>query len=73
MCGCKRGGLKIDTFRNSDNKLDSAYLLTRIGVEHKARMTVQFLKYKVLECERLRAENRGIAARDRKKFAGDYS
>jgi EPS-associated MarR family transcriptional regulator len=52
----EKGNLKINNFRNSDNKLAYAYLLTPSGVEQKARMTVQFLKYKVQEYERLRME-----------------
>ncbi|BCK88825.1 hypothetical protein MIZ01_2631 [Sideroxyarcus emersonii] len=52
----EKGNLKINNFRNSDNKLAYAYLLTPRGVEQKARMTVQFLKKKVQEYERLRAE-----------------
>lgn len=52
----EKGNLKINNFRNSENKLAYAYLLTPGGVEQKARMTVQFLKYKVQEYERLRAE-----------------
>jgi len=51
-----KGSLKINNFRNSNNKLAYAYLLTPSGVEQKARMTVQFLKCKVQEYERLRAE-----------------
>ena len=52
----EKGSLKMNNFRNSENKLAYAYLLTPSGVEQKARMTVQFLKYKVQEYERLRAE-----------------
>lgn len=52
----EKGSLKINNFRNSENKLAYAYLLTPSGVEQRARMTVQFLKYKVQEYERLRAE-----------------
>lgn len=52
----EKGSLKINNFRNSDNKLAYAYLLTPRGVEEKARITVQFLKRKVQEYERLRAE-----------------
>lgn len=52
----EKGSLKINNFRNSDNKLTYAYLLTPRGVEERARITVQFLKYKVQEYERLRAE-----------------
>lgn len=52
----EKGSLKINNFRNSDNKLAYAYLLTPRGVEEKARITVRFLKYKVQEYERLRKE-----------------
>ena len=52
----EKGCLKVKNFRNSDNKLAYAYLLTPHGVEEKARITVQFLKYKMQEYERLRAE-----------------
>ncbi len=51
-----KGSVKINNFRNSDNKLAYAYLLTPRGVEQKAVMTVEFLKYKVQEYERLRTE-----------------
>jgi EPS-associated MarR family transcriptional regulator len=51
-----KGLLKVKNFRNSENKLAYAYLLTPHGVEEKARMTVRFLKYKMQEYEQLRAE-----------------
>jgi EPS-associated MarR family transcriptional regulator len=51
-----KGSLKINNFRNSDNKLAYVYLLTPRGVDEKARITVQFLKYKVQEYDRLRTE-----------------
>lgn len=52
----EKGCLKVNNFRNSDNKLAYAYLLTPNGVEEKARITVQFLKYKLQEYERLCTE-----------------
>ena len=52
----EKGCLKVNNFRNSENKLAYAYLLTPHGVEEKARMTVRFLKYKMQEYEQLRAE-----------------
>jgi EPS-associated MarR family transcriptional regulator len=52
----EKGCLKVNNFRNSDNKLAYAYLLTPHGLEEKARITVRFLKYKMREYERLRAE-----------------
>src|SRR4030067_3419326 len=51
-----KGCLKVNNFRNSDNKLAYAYLLTPRGVEQKARMTVEFLQVKLQEYEQLRAE-----------------
>ena len=52
----EKGLIKMQNFRNSQNKLAYAYLLTSAGVEEKARITVHFLKYKVQEYERLRVE-----------------
>ena len=52
----EKGCLKVNNFRNSDNKLAYAYLLTPHGVEQKARMTVEFLQIKMHEYERLRGE-----------------
>jgi EPS-associated MarR family transcriptional regulator len=52
----EKGCLKVNNFRNSENKLAYAYVLTPRGIEEKARITVHFLKYKVQEYERLRAE-----------------
>lgn len=52
----EKGSLKIKNFRNNENKLAYAYLLTPGGVEEKARITVEFLQMKVREYERLRKE-----------------
>lgn len=52
----EKGSLKINNFRNSNNKLAYAYLLTPRGIEEKARITLAFLKYKTQEYERLRTE-----------------
>lgn len=52
----EKGSVKISNFRNSENKLAYAYLLTPQGIESRTRMTVLFLKYKVQEYERLRKE-----------------
>ena len=51
-----KGCLKADNFRNSDNKLAYAYMLTPQGVEQKAHLTMEFLQIKVEEYERLRLE-----------------
>lgn len=52
----EKGSVKINNFRNSDNKLAYAYLLTPRGIEQKACMTVEYLQIKVREYERLKAE-----------------
>jgi len=51
-----KGLIKMQNFRNNQNKLAYAYLLTPAGVEEKACIAMRFLKYKVQEYERLRAE-----------------
>jgi len=52
----KKGCLKVNNFRNSNNKLAYAYLLTPQGVDEKAHMTVTFLRYKMQEYDRLHEE-----------------
>jgi len=52
----EKGYLKVNNFRRSDNKLAYAYLLTPKGIESRARMTVEFLKRKMREYERLAQE-----------------
>ena len=51
-----KGSLKISNFRNNENKLAYAYLLTPRGVEEKARITLDFLKHKMQEYEQLKKE-----------------
>lgn len=52
----QKGLLKADNFRTSQNKLAYIYLLTPVGIEEKARITVQYLKWKMQEYEILRKE-----------------
>lgn len=52
----EKGSLKINNFRNNNNKLAYAYLLTPSGIEQKARMTVEFLQIKMREYESLKEE-----------------
>jgi EPS-associated MarR family transcriptional regulator len=51
-----KGLIKMQNFRNNENKLAYAYLLTPLGVEQKARMMMEFLQIKLREYERLRVE-----------------
>lgn len=63
-----KGLVKVQNFRNSQNKRAYAYLLTPEGVAAKAELTRHFLARKIeeydalrLEIERLRAESTGDA------------
>jgi EPS-associated MarR family transcriptional regulator len=52
----ERGFVKTASFKNSQNKSAYLYLLTPSGIQHKARVTSRFLKYKMTEYETLHAE-----------------
>jgi EPS-associated MarR family transcriptional regulator len=51
-----KGWLKARNFKNSNNKIAYAYLLTPRGLREKTKMTTQFLKRKLHEYERLKNE-----------------
>lgn len=51
-----KGLLKMKNFRNSNNKLAYAYLLTPAGLLAKTEMTTEFLKRKLSEYEALKLE-----------------
>lgn len=55
-----KGLLKIRNFRNSNNKMGYAYLLTPRGITEKTALTARFLKRKVEEFEALRVEIEGL-------------
>ncbi len=63
----EKGSLKIKNFRNNDNKLVYAYLLTSRGIEEKARITVRFLRHKLQEYEELRKEIEALRYEAEKK------
>lgn len=52
----EKGLIKMQNFRNSENKLEYAYLLTPAGIAAKADLTRCFLKIKIREYENLRQE-----------------
>lgn len=52
----RKGLLKMRNFRNSENKLAYAYVLTPKGMEEKMDVTVRFLKRKIEEYNALSAE-----------------
>ena len=52
----EKGWIKLQNFRNNKNKMAYAYLLTPIGIEEKAKLTVRYLKIKMQEYELLKKE-----------------
>ncbi|MGB0219110.1 MAG: MarR family EPS-associated transcriptional regulator [Sinimarinibacterium flocculans] len=58
----EKGHVKLTRFRRRSNKMHYAYLLTPAGVQAKASATLQFLRSKVEEYERLRLEIEELSA-----------
>lgn len=51
-----KGFIKARNFRNSGEKIRYLYVLTPLGIEHKARLSMAFLDRKRREYEALRRE-----------------
>lgn len=52
----EKGHVKVANFRQSDNKLHYAYVLTPSGIAERARLTSRFLQRKMREYEAVKAE-----------------
>jgi len=52
----KKGNVKIERFKTSDNKAGYMYILTQQGLKQKAKITVSFLKRKMNEYEKIKQE-----------------
>ncbi len=52
----EKGWIKVNNFKNSNNKAAYAYLLTPHGLEEKARITVHFLKQRMRDYEQIKRE-----------------
>ena len=68
-----KGLIKAANFKNSRQKAAYMYYLTPAGVEEKARVTVQFLRQKLLEVDQLKQEIDSIRARSLRGGADDDS
>jgi len=51
-----KGFVKVQNFKNSDNKIAYAYIVTPSGFMLKKKLTVAFLKRKQKEYEKLKSE-----------------
>ncbi len=56
----EKGFVKIDNFRKSKNKTQYSYLLTPKGIEEKAKLTIEFIKIKTQEYNRLKNEIKDV-------------
>ena len=56
----EEGFIKINNFRNNKNKIQYSYLLTPKGVEEKAKLTLDFIRIKTQEYDRLKQEIEGL-------------
>ena len=45
----EKGFIKVNNFRNSNNKIQYSYLLTPKGIEEKAKLTLDFIRIKTQE------------------------
>ena len=52
----EKGWLKARNFKNSNNKIAYAYVLTPNGLREKTKITARYLKRKVREYETLKSE-----------------
>ena len=51
-----KGWIKIDNFNKNPNKLGYLYLVTPKGIAAKTKLTLQFLKRKLIEYDELKTE-----------------
>ena len=52
----EKGLIKLTNFKQNPNKMGYVYLLTSKGIDEKAKLTISFLKRKVIEYEILKKE-----------------
>ena len=51
-----KGLVKINNFRKNQNKLNYIYVLTPKGISHKTKLTINFMKRKMMEYDELKRE-----------------
>ena len=52
----KKGLIKINNFKKSNNKLKYLYYLTPEGISFKSKLTIKFMKKKLKEYDELKSE-----------------
>ena len=56
----EKGFIKVNNFRNSNNKIQYSYLLTPKGIEEKAKLTLDFIRIKTQEYNTLKQEIKNL-------------
>tara|TARA_X000000368_G_scaffold339256_1_gene277345 strand:+ start:417 stop:719 length:303 start_codon:yes stop_codon:yes gene_type:complete len=51
-----KGHIKIENFRNNQNKINYLYLLTPSGISKKTKLTLNFMNLKMREYDELQKE-----------------
>jgi len=57
----KKGFIRVNRFKDSENKLQYLYRLTPSGIEAKAILTVNFLRQKIVEYNEIKKQIRDLA------------
>ena len=52
----KKGLIKIQNFKNNENKINYIYKLTPKGISQKTKLTISFMKRKMKEYDELKKE-----------------
>lgn len=52
----KKGLIKIQNFKKNPNKVNYIYILTPKGITEKTKLTINFMKKKLLEYDQLKSE-----------------
>lgn len=52
----KKGLIKIENFKNNPNKINYLYVLTPEGLAQKTKLTISFMKRKMIEYDELKNE-----------------
>ncbi len=60
-----KGFIKVNNFRNSNNKTQYSYLLTPKGIEEKAKLTLDFIIIKTQEYDTLKQEIESLKTRSK--------
>ena len=68
----EKGIIKIKRFKSAKNKIPYTYMLMPHGLEEKAKITLKFLKRKLLEYEEIKRQIKGIAKEAEKDETIDF-